>query len=288
MELRMKVGSSNKNTAIEKKKNVEWETFRLDEYKQMFHQLVEGGFVLGQYEDVHWNVPDELLDYPIILTFDVEIHSKLNTALKAYIILRLISGRSPLTVYNELAILKKTIIETDGFGNSRAFEAILEIQTNKYSYRGYSTATAVTSFLSFYKIENYEEIITICHKMPSYKSTSRELPVFEDIMIFDDIVNDYFRKYPSDDTMKFLPIMLWWLLTNILPIRPSEFLLLRNDCLKFTDSQLSPYKISVPRIKNKSNSPGFVVHYDLIEIDKKTYNFLYESIKKIELLGING
>lgn len=95
MELRMKIGSSNKNTAIEKKKNVEWETFRLDEYKQMFHQLVEGGFVLGQYEDVHWNVPDELLDYPIILTFDVEIHSKLNTALKAYIILRLISGRSP-------------------------------------------------------------------------------------------------------------------------------------------------------------------------------------------------
>ncbi|MGP0686477.1 site-specific integrase [Priestia aryabhattai] len=288
MELRIKVGSSNKSTAIEKKKNVEWETFRLDEYKQMFHQLVEGGYVLNQYEDVHWEVPDEVLDYPIILTFDVEMHSKLNTALKAYIILRLISGRSPLTVYNELAILKKIIIETDGFENSRAFEAILEIQTNKYSHRGYRTATAVSSFLSFYKIENYEEIINICQKIPSYKSTSRELPVFEDIMIFDDIVNNYFRKYPSDDTIKFLPIMLWWLLTNILPMRPSEFLLLKNDCLKFTDSQLSPYKISVPRIKNKSNSPGFVVHYDLIEIDKNTYNFLYESIKKIELLGING
>lgn len=284
----MKVGSISHNVIVEKKKQVEWKTFSLDEYKQMFNQLVEGGHLTGNYEDMFWHVPDKLLDYPVMLSFDIEIYQSLNSALKGYTILRLLSGRSPLTIYNELSVIKKAAITAQAFQNLEAFKSYLGIQITNYSYQGHRTATDVTRFLSFYKMDTSEQIIEICSTIPNYKGAVRELPLFEDIMIFDDIVNDYFKTYSSTDTIKFLPIMLWWLLTNILPMRPSEFLLLKKDCLKCSSSSPSSCQISVPRIKNKSRAPGFVINYDLIKIDQNTYKFLYESIKKIDLLDIDS
>jgi len=288
MELRTKIGSINTGAIIEKKKNVEYKTFDINEYKEMFQQLVDTNYISGRFEDIHWEIPDKLLDYPIIISFDIEIHYNLNKTLKGYTILRLISGRSPLTIYNELAVLKKVILATNGFQDIKAFESLLEIQSTNFSYQGHRKSTDTKRFLSFHKVGNHEEIEDICNNFSSKKLTSRELPLFEDIMIFDDIINDYFRNYSSDETFKFLSIMIWWLLTNVLPMRPSEFLLIEKDCLKVIDNFRNPYRISVPRIKNESSSPGFVIRHDLIEIDKNTYDFLSRSIKKIKLLDINS
>jgi hypothetical protein len=107
-------------------------------------------------------------------------------------------------------------------------------------------------------------------------------------MIFDDIVNDYFKKFPPDQTIEFLPIMVWWLLTTVIPMRPSEFLLIQKDCLEIKDGYRSPYRITVPRIKNESDSPDFVIRYDSLEIDSDTYNLINKSIKQIESLGTDS
>ncbi|WP_251555340.1 site-specific integrase [Neobacillus muris] len=287
MELRTKIGSINTNAIIEKKTNVEFKTFDINEYKEMFQQLVDTNYMLGSFEDIHWEIPDKLVDYPIILSFDIEVHYDLNKTLKGYTILRLISGRSPFTVYNELAILKKVILATNGFQDIKALESLLEIQSANYSYQGYQISTDVKRFVSFHKVENHEKIEDICNNI-SLRRLSRELPLFEDIMIFDDIINDYFRNYSSDETFKFLPIMIWWLLTNVLPMRPSEFTLIEKDCLKVIDHFRNPYRISVPRIKNESSSPDFVIRYDLIEIDRSTYELLSRSIQKIKSLDFDS
>ena len=69
--------------------------------------------------------------------------------------------------------------------------------------------------------------------------------------------------------------MLWWLITNIIPQRPTEFLLLRKDCL--LTSQIDGedrYFITIYRIKNNNNKES-------IEIDEATYNILNNIINKI-------
>ncbi|MDW0115308.1 tyrosine-type recombinase/integrase [Sporosarcina saromensis] len=284
MEIRVTIDSLNPNEVIERKQNVKFDTFDIKQYKKMFEQLVEGNHVIGSFDQPHWKLPCNIADHPMIVSFDIEVYHKFNTALKAYSIVRLLSGRTPIAIYNELALIKKAILESNGFTSSDKLESLLELQSQTYKYQGYRMSIDIKRFLSFYKVTNYKEIIDICSNHQTYKGTARELPAFEDIMIFDDIVNDYFQNHPTEETLEYFPIMLWWLLTNTLPMRPTEFLLLEKDCLQFNENYASPYRITIPRIKNKSNSPGFELRMDSIEIDEKAYIFIKNAIQLLETI----
>ena len=284
MEIRMTIDSLNPNEVIERKQNVKFDTFDLNQYKEMFKQLADNKHIIASFDQVDWKLPCNISDYPIIISFDIGVYHKFNLALKAYTVVRLLSGRAPITIYNEVALIKKVILESTGFTNLEKLKIFLEIQNQTHSYQGYQMCIDVKRFLSFYRISNSEEVIDICTNHQLLKKTVRELPVFEDIMIFDDVVNDYFQNHPTEETIEYLPIMLWWLLTNILPLRPSEFLLLEKDCLEFHENYASPYKIKVPRTKNDSNSPGFVIRYDSIEIDEKAYTIIKNAIHQLNTI----
>lgn len=285
MEIRVNIDSLNENVVIERKQNVKYDTFDLNQYREMFAQLVEGHHVEGSFDQVHWQLPCNISDHPIIISFDIEVpYHNFNLALKAYTVVRLLSGRAPISIYNEAILIKKSIIESNGYTSLNKLEAMLEHQGQANVYQGYQMSIDIKRFLSFYKITNYEQIVAICSQQ-SLKRTTRELPDFEDIMIFDDIVNDYFQSHPTEETLEYFPIMLWWLLTNILPLRPTEFLMLEKDCLQFNENYASPYRITVPRIKNKSNSPGFEHRFDSVEIDEKAYSIINNAIHLLNTIG---
>src|SRR5699024_5334016 len=139
-------------------------------------------------------------------------------------------------------------------------------------------------FISFYNINNAEIITDICNNLQSFRKKARTLPEFEDIMIFDEVVNDYFQNYPVIETIEFLPIMLWWLLTNVLPMRPTEFLSLKKDCLKDNEDgdYVSTYHIQIPRIKNRTDSAN--TRRDYIDLDKRTYNLIKNAIEQLNMI----
>lgn len=282
MQIKVALESVNENEVIESKQNVKYDTFDLNKYKKMFNQLVESNHIYGSFDQIYLELPCNISDHLIIIKFDIEVYQEFNLALKAYSIVRLLSGRTPITVYNEVALIKKAILESNGLNNLKNLEVLLEKQNQLYSYQGYQMSIDIKRFVSFYNTTKTDKIIDICNNQQLHKKTTRDLPNFEDIMIFDDVVNDYFRKYPTDETLEFLPIMMWWLLTNIIPMRPSEFLSLKKDCLEFNENKLSAYRIRVPRIKNKANSPGGENRYESIEIDEKTYRFIKNAIQQLK------
>lgn len=285
MEIRITIDDLNQNEIIERKQNVKFNTFDLNQYEKMFEQLVKGNHVIGSFDGPQWELPCGILDHTLLISFDIEVYHKFNNALKAYSVVRLLSGRTPSTIYNEIALIKKAVMESSGFTATDKLEALLELQSQAYKYQGYQMSTDIKNFLSFYRIPNYEKVIDICNNHQSYKGTARELPAFEDIMIFDDIVNDYFHNSPIEETLEYYPIMLWWLLTNILPMRPTDFLLLEKDCLEYNENYASPYRITIPRTKNKSNSPGVDLRMDSIEIDEKAYSFIKSAIRKLDKIN---
>lgn len=280
----MTIDSLNENSIIERKQHVKFDTFDLAQFKDMFNQLTENEHIIASFDQVDWKLPCNVSNYPIIISFDIGVYQNFNVALKAYTVVRLLSGRAPITIYNEVVLIKRVILESSGFTDTRKLKVFLEIQNQKHNYQGYQMCIDVKRFLSFYKISNSQEIIDICTSHQLLRRTVRELPMFEDIMIFDDIVNDYFHNYPQEETIEFLPIMLWWLLTNILPLRPTEFLSLKKDCLVYEENYESPYKIRVPRIKNQANSPGTINREDLIELDEKTYRLIKDAIYQLNLI----
>jgi len=284
MQLRVALGSVNENEVIERKQNVKYDTFDLNKYKEMFHQLMENKHIYGSFDQVHWELPCNISDYLIIIKFDIEIYQEFNLALKAYSIVRLLSGRTPITVYNEVALIKRAILECDGLSDLQKLESLLEKQNQLYSYQGYQMAIDLKRFITFYNTNNSNKIMDICNNQQMYTKTNRNLPDFEDVMIFDDVVNDYFQNYPIEKTLEFLPIMIWWLLTNIIPMRPSEFLSLKKNCLELNENRFSSYRIRIPRIKNNISLPNSKDLQDTIDIDEKAYNFIENAIQQLNAI----
>ncbi|WP_254610075.1 MULTISPECIES: tyrosine-type recombinase/integrase [unclassified Bacillus (in: firmicutes)] len=269
---------------IESIQQISKDDLLLKDYKQIFDDLVESEIIKSNsFEENLWFVYDPLSQLNLQIKFDLISYPKINEHLKFYMLLRLISGKTPKTIYDELASLRKIILSSQGFGDLIQLKSVLVESIEKYKYLGYHMVNATSNFIDFYRIDNYQEILNICSNMPNHSKTSRDLPDFQDVLELDDIINHYFKNHNVEETISYTPILVWWLLTNTLPMRPSELLKLKKDCLSYDDSKNEPYTISIPRIKNKSATIGFSIKYDSVVIDQKTYQLLKEIRDKVNI-----
>ncbi|WP_336809035.1 tyrosine-type recombinase/integrase [Bacillus cereus] len=269
---------------IESIQQISKDDLLLKDYKQIFDDLVESEIIKSNsFEENLWLVYDPLSQLNLQIKFDLISYPKINEHLKYYMLLRLISGKTPKTIYDELASLRKIILNSQGFENLIRLKSVLVESIEKYKYLGYHMVNATSNFIDFYRTDNYQEILDICSNMPNHSKTSRDLPDFQDVLELDDIINHYFKNHNVEETISYTPILVWWLLTNTLPMRPSELLKLKTDCLSYDDSKNEPYTISVPRIKNKSAIIGFSIKYDSVVIDQKTYQLLKEVRDKVNI-----
>lgn len=141
MEIRSVIGAFSDDVVIERKQTVYFNTFDSTEYEELFQKLAKNSYILnGNFSDSQWSLSEGISDYPIVISFDLDLYPNLNKALRAYTVVRIISGRNPLTVYNELATLKEIIFESNGFQDIRKFEAFLIRCCNNFVYKGYRVA----------------------------------------------------------------------------------------------------------------------------------------------------
>lgn len=64
------------------------------------------------------------------------------------------------------------------------------------------------------------------------ESRQRTLADFETYFLFNDILEDFWSSQLTDEQRLFyFPLVLWWKLTGVIPLRPREFLLTQRDCL---------------------------------------------------------
>ncbi|WP_255293651.1 site-specific integrase [Bacillus wiedmannii] len=256
----------------------------LKDYKQIFDDLVESEVIKNKsIEDNLWFVYDPLSQLNLQMKFDLISYPQINKHLKFFILLRLISGKAPKTTYDELATLRKVILGSQGFESLAQLKGVFTENIEKYKNLGYSMVSVTSNFIDFYRTDNYQEILNICSSMPRRTRKNRDLPNFQDVLELDDIINYYFKNNSLEETISYMPILVWWLLTNILPMRPSELLKLKKDCLSYNENKNELYTISVPRIKNKSAAISFSIRYDSVVIDPKTYQLLVEARDKVNM-----
>ncbi|MEK5389516.1 hypothetical protein NSQ59_03910 [Margalitia sp. FSL K6-0131] len=253
-----------------------------ERYLNTFSSLKENGYIsANSFNDHVWIMPCPIKANDFRLVFNIEIFGVLNQAVKAFIILRRSSGVSPHNCYDELQLLKKTIRVSNGFKKT---DRIKQTMLSMSAPRAYKLSNVLKNFISFFPCEQGEEILGICNTAPFAIYGNRDLPHFHDVLIFNDIVNDFFQTKPIELTLKFMPIMIWWLITNIIPQRPTEFLLTNKDCLEHRPD--GSMWLKVPRIKNENDSPDRVIRYDSIQIDRKTYQIISSYKLKLIELGI--
>ena len=76
----------------------------------------------------------------------------------------------------------------------------------------------------------------------------RELASFSTYVSFEECLSQHWAVAEESEKVYLFPVYLWWTLTTILPLRPTEFLLIPRDCLRETQGV---YYLTVRRTRLK-------------------------------------
>ncbi|GIP55308.1 tyrosine-type recombinase/integrase [Paenibacillus vini] len=236
---------------------------------------------VNSFEDTEWKYRSEVYNVPFTLVFDLEIHSEFNYLLKAYSIIRIVNRVAPTTITLEINYLKRIINATDAFRAINEYHIMCATLSSPESSRITKT---LLMFINFAGLPNKHEIVEACERYSYKKHSNRELPDFHSVMIYDKCIEHFFTQFDSEETIKYLPIWLWWRLTNILPMRPSEFFLLRYNCIEF-DNLSNEFWINITRIKEekRDRTEHEKLNYSKVKIDNATYQFIkqFKNIQEI-------
>lgn len=114
---------------------------------------------------------------------------------------------------------------------------------------------------------------------------SRILPKSKDILIFDYVINDYFNKSSNDNAkLLYTPLLIWWRLTNIIPMRISELAHnLSRDCIL---NENGKYYLKIKRVKMKLTGARLPV-LNKIEVSEDIAILIKDYIKLTKRFGVS-
>lgn len=186
------------------------------------------------------------------------------------------------TVQSIIGDIKVGINETDMFSLDKIswFEEYLESLDS--DNKRYSYARNTVRFLSFLNYDDYEEYVDVLSKFERPEVKTRSLVNFSDLVFFGEVMNSFELNSTEKEKMSYFPILLWWRLTNIIPMRPSEFVEIITDCLKITRGK---HFITIPRKKLETKDYGSLEIEDTLPISEYIYNLVHEAQQIKRKLG---
>lgn len=257
------------------------------------------------FDDSQWIFRELIYDKPFYFDFKkfvplVSFNKRINSnefilALKCWTIFNL-NNSSPSFSYNQFNHLYSICAFTKGFNTN--FEQLIELIENQQIYSredprsttfSIKKATSETVkrfinsliwFSNFYPnlyIEpNIMDSLSSSAQTLKGSYSSRKIPKPKEFLNFKDCLNQLYIESTKNGTknhtmlIKYFPLIIWWDLTSVIPMRPSEFCIIKRDCV-------SGKTITFPRLKqrrNKKDSRENIV-YDSLPIPQNL-------IKKIE------
>lgn len=169
------------------------------------------------------------------------------------------------------------------------FETYVTRETNYHRKTIRQILLSLITFIDFYPdidlSDKYQDSLSELKNKFGYISDVRELPSSKDILLFNSAVSQYFQKqeWNSEEYLKYAPIYIWWELTNIIPMRPSEFCLIKRDALSRENGK---NYIRIPRKKKpKLSSKRNIQVIDTFHISDKLFTFISQYIEFTEPFG---
>ncbi|OIK11274.1 site-specific integrase [Bacillus sp. MUM 13] len=173
--------------------------------------------------------------------------------------------------------LRTFIILTKGFTETNEEELIEEI-VNLSIFKQKNICSSTLNFLDYCPYLGEEYASLLYSIKPNIEAKARLLPPSKDILIFSKIIEDYFSRELSElEYRKWFPVWLWWNLTTLIPLRPSEFCTIERDCLINNDGN---FYIKLPRHKQRFNNKRQIQIIDEINIPEELYRKI-EAYKQI-------
>lgn len=252
----------NNNLAFEEMVTLDDCLFDFDEFsvldaKLKFAELKSSRIIIqGDFDDDKWKLSDQL-NY-ISLSF-ISIRFIFTHYYSNIILLdqnNLVNSLKTFCVFNIGKIKNRTI---QNFLSD--LRKLLIIDPNDYisNFEKYSLTTPYLDYIflsSLPIINNNNSIIQIINILESKKDDydirrQRELSEYDSYFLFNDILKDYWENEITNvNKIYFFPLWLWWNLSTIIPIRPTEFVLIPRNCLQKKNGE---YYLTIRRTNLKGH-----------------------------------
>lgn len=232
----------------------------IEEYKKLFNIYKERGIIDNevQFDDTVWVVNNAVHNFSIGFNFSETIYKQMQittgnvqgfqefiVSLKAFVLYSFSEIGTKRMAGNISRF--KTLFHGTVFLSKNNFEDIFTENSSLWEI-GYS----LSLYLSFndtflYNDELVEDILQ--YYTLKYDECSRQkrkngvgksrrlLPLYSTMFKFDDIINDFIKYSSRDEREKFFPIILWWKITTLIPLRATEFLVTPINCIGDKDDK---------------------------------------------------
>lgn len=180
----------------------------------------------------------------------------------------------------------------DGYRFNYYYDSMSLCDSTKKDY-----IASVVSYIEFIedKVKNEElkvylkYLVKLNEKQSHLKNeyNSRVLPNAKNISLFANYLNIFFNDSNIPECVKqyFKPILLWWKLTTVIPMRPSEFCvkLKRNALIKENNNT---FFLKIGRIKKHADAKyNLLPVMDRVKITKELYDLFYNYIEDTNEYG---
>jgi len=236
----------------------------LDRATGIFNDYKKRGIILNEnWSDTSWRLTDQIKDVGFLLiTFEGRDcknamawigcnHDCYQDCVKAYIVFSLGEMSLPTlrAVTNALiALAEKTSEETaEMTEHINHIVGLLKIIPGGSGERDWV-------------IETLEEKV---ERSRHYrKGNKRRLADFQSYLKFNEMINEFWATADKRQKLFYFPLFFWWKLTAILPLRPTEFLLIPRDCLEIGNSGENVLTIRRTKLKGGSEKIAYRIKDD--------------------------
>lgn len=209
------------------------------------------------------------------------------SAIKCWVANQIDKGLSPVHVSKNAGHLFQIIKKSNCFDPAYIENTLKFLNHESVSNRtSFNLSQAALNFLDYFQeIDSsgqYTKELWAMKMKQFEKNKIRILPSSHDILNFSMIIDNYFNENLSlDEYLKFFPIFIWWKITNLIPMRISEFCSIERNCVS---NKQGDYYIKLPR--NKQNNRNIQV-IDQIYIPKDIAKLIMEYIEVTDDFGIS-
>lgn len=219
-----------------------------EKYGQMFYNLRSEGILVNEhYDDVEWVLKGND-GRKFYVKFDMDKGVAWNDRLKHFALIKLDVEKADVhsTSVNVKRIMKELPV-TD-YLNADMIPTYRE-GIGKYDRSRRMYLPALGEFLEFIGGKDAEAYADVISGVPQvYSSKSRELPCYESILLFDYIINGFIQRTNMEEKARYYPVLIWWKISSVIPLRPCEVYQLPKDCIY---EKSGKYYIHIERVKNK-------------------------------------
>lgn len=253
--------------------------FSEDKYREMFQGLKSEGIIVNDgYDDMEW-ILKKSDGRKLHIKFNMDTDTLWNEKLKHFILVKLDMQKADCySAVSAVRRIREELAKTNYLDIGLIHTYRERIGT--YDRTRSLCLSAFREFLLFINEGNARKYVDVINGVPHYFATkSRNLPCYQSILLFDYIINDFLQRTNIKERARYYPVLIWWKLSSIMPLRPGEVYQLPKGCIYEKNGK---HYIHIERIKNKSERKKYssLIVKDF-EIREDVYSIIRDYIDYI-------